>query len=145
MAKHAPTSTSSADLRIVVVTPEQTVLDVTTDFVALPLFDGELGVAPGHAPMIGRLGFGELRIGHAPGTQRLYIDGGFVQVVDNVVSLLTNRALPVAKLDAGSIEESIRHQLAQPTAGEEQLDRRERILAQSRAQLRVARGKTPAH
>lgn len=139
MAEHSPTTTSNADLRVVVVTPEQTVLDVTTDFVALPLFDGELGVAPGHAPMIGRLGFGELRIGHAPGAQRLYIDGGFVQVVDNVVSLLTNRALPVARLDASTIEESIRHALKQPTAGDDQLARRDRVLAQSRAQLRVAR------
>ncbi|MBA3481010.1 MAG: ATP synthase F1 subunit epsilon [Pirellulales bacterium] len=145
MAEHSPTTTSSADLRVVVVTPEQTVLDVTTDFVALPLFDGELGIAPGHAPMIGRLGYGELRIGHEPAAQRLYIDGGFVQVVDNVVSVLTNRALPTARLDAASIEESIRHALTQPAAGDEQLARRDRVLAQSRAQLRVARGNRAAH
>ena len=100
MAAHAETSSHSTphssgisgELRVVVVTPEQTVLDATSDFVALPLFDGELGVAPGHAPMIGRLGYGELRIGHGEG-QRYYIDGGFVQVVDNVVSVLTNRAI----------------------------------------------------
>jgi F-type H+-transporting ATPase subunit epsilon len=69
----------------------------------------------------------------------LYVDGGFVQVVDNVVSVLTNRALPTARLNAATIEESIRHALTQPAAGEEQLARRDRVLAQSRAQLRVAR------
>ena len=145
MAEHSPTTTSTAGLRVVVVTPEQTVLDVTTDFVALPLFDGELGVAPGHAPMIGRLGYGELRIGHAPGVQRFYVDGGFVQVVDNAVSVLTNRALPTARLDAATIEESMRHALTQRAAGEDQLVRRERVLAQARAQLRVARGTSAAH
>jgi F-type H+-transporting ATPase subunit epsilon len=139
MADTSPIAIPAAGLRVVVVTPEQTALDTMADFVALPLFDGELGVAPGHAPMIGRLGYGELRIGHRPGAEALYIDGGFAQVADNVVSVLTNRALPVARLDRATIEEQIRHALAQPAAGEEQLARRDRVVTQARAQLRVAR------
>ena len=63
MADHTPPASGTA-CTCVVVTPEATVLDTPADFVALPLFDGECGVAPGHAPMIGRLGYGELRIGH---------------------------------------------------------------------------------
>src|SRR5688572_8240342 len=114
MAAHAETSSHTTPaagmLRVVVVTPEQTVLEATTDFVALPLYDGELGVAPSDAPMIGRLGYGELRIGHGEG-QRFYVDGGFVQVVDNVVSVLTNRAIPATRLDAAKIKEVIDYQL----------------------------------
>ena len=53
-----------SDLQCVVVTPERAVLDEPADFVALPMYDGELGVLPGRAPLIGRLGFGELRIRH---------------------------------------------------------------------------------
>jgi F-type H+-transporting ATPase subunit epsilon len=140
MADHHPTSTLAADLRVVVVTPEQTVLETTTDFVALPLYDGELGVAPGHAPMIGRLGYGELRIGHEPNAQRYYIDGGFVQVTDNVVSVLSNRAIPAARLDVTAIEASLQAAVALPAAGEDQMARRDRAVAQSRAQLQVARG-----
>jgi hypothetical protein len=49
-------------MQCIIVTPERTVFDRPAEFVALTLFDGELGVAPGHAPMIGRLGFGEMRI-----------------------------------------------------------------------------------
>ena len=45
-----------------VVTPEKAVLDEVADFVAVPMFDGELGVEPGRLPLIGRLGYGELRI-----------------------------------------------------------------------------------
>ena len=48
-------------LQCVVVTPERTLLDELVDFVALPLYDGELGVLPGRSPLIGRLGYGELR------------------------------------------------------------------------------------
>jgi F-type H+-transporting ATPase subunit epsilon len=144
MADHAPIATPASGLRIVVVTPEQTVLDTTTDFVALPLYDGELGVAPGHAPMIGRLGYGELRIGRLPGEQSFYVDGGFVQVADNVVSVLTNRAVPANRLDAGTIEDQIQQMLAAPAAGEEAMARRDRAIAQSRAQLRTARRQSPA-
>jgi F-type H+-transporting ATPase subunit epsilon len=144
MAEHSPIATPATGLRVVVVTPEQTALETTTDFVALPLFDGELGVAPGHAPMIGRLGYGELRIGHVPASQSYYIDGGFVQVADNVVSILTNRALPVARLDAGIIQEQLTSTLARSAAGDDEIARRDRLVAQSRAQLRVARRKTAA-
>ena len=50
------------DLQCIVVTPERTVRDTSAEFVALPLYDGEIGIAPGHSPMIGRLGSGEMRI-----------------------------------------------------------------------------------
>ncbi len=46
----------------IVVTPEETALQTPAQFVALPLFDGEIGIAPGRAPLIGRLGHGEMRI-----------------------------------------------------------------------------------
>ena len=139
MADHAPTTATASSLRVIVVTPEQTVFDVATDFVALPLYDGELGVAPGHAPMIGRLGYGELRIGHEPSAERIYVDGGFVQVADNLVSVLTNRAIQARKLDRGSIQEAITYAMRQQAAGEDQIARRERLLTQARAQLRVAK------
>jgi F-type H+-transporting ATPase subunit epsilon len=141
MAEHSVPLTS-APLRVIVVTPEQTVFDAPTPFVALPLYDGELGVAPGHAPMIGRLGYGELRIGREGATQSFYVDGGFVQVADNVVSVLTNRAIPAKKLDAASIRESLSQATAAKAAGDDQLARRDRLVAQARAQLRVATSAT---
>ena len=58
-------------LQCVVVTPERTLFDEVVEFVALPLYDGELGVLPGRAPLIGRLGFGELRIRDGGATQAL--------------------------------------------------------------------------
>lgn len=139
MAHESPTPAPAHTLRVSVVTPEQTVLEQETDFVALPLYDGELGVAPGHGPMIGRLGYGELRIGREPNAERLYVDGGFVQVADNLVSVLTNRALRAGALSEGSAAEGLQSALAIKAAGDDQLARRERLVTQARAQLRIAR------
>ena len=133
------TTSANAALRCVVVTPEETVLETTADFIALPLFDGEMGVAVNHSPMIGRLGFGELRIREGSETSRYYVDGGFVQVADNVVSVLTNRSLEAASIDAEAAEEQLKDALAQRASGDEQIATRDRLVSQSRAQLRVSK------
>lgn len=127
-----------AELTVIVVTPEQTVLEEPAEFVALPLFDGEIGIGTNHSPMIGRLGYGEMRIRHAGQTQRLYVDGGFVQVANNLVSVLTNRAVTAEKLDplvAAEQLSSARHRKANT---DELLAIRDRLEMQARAQLRVA-------
>lgn len=127
-------------IRVVVVTPEATLLDEGADFVALPLFDGELGIGWDHAPMIGRLGFGELRIKpHNGGAEkRLYVDGGFVQVADNVVSVLTNRALETKDINVAAAKEQLDKAIAQRAPTDEEAAIRERTIAQARGQIRTA-------
>ena len=126
------------DLQCIVVTPETTVVETTADFVALTLYDGECGISPRHSPMIGRLGFGELRINRGKEVQRYYVDGGFVQVADNVVSVLTNRAVPAEGVDAAAAAELLRAALSRRAAGSEEMAIRDRLQAQARGQLRVA-------
>ena len=126
-------------MRIVVVTPEATLVDDTADFVALPLFDGEIGIAPSHSPMIGRLGFGELRIIRNEVERRLYVDGGFVQVADDVISVLTNKAIEVKDLDASAAATQLEAAIKLPANTDELLAIRDRTIAQARAQLHVAR------
>ena len=128
----------SGHLQCIVVTPEATVLDQVADFVALPLYDGEIGIAPGHSPMIGRLGYGEMRVRRGGQQTRYYLDGGFVQVADNVVSVLTNRAVPAAQLDPEVAREHLATARARPATSEETLVQREKLETQARAQLRVA-------
>lgn len=131
-------STSPGSLRCIIVTPETTVLNEPADFVALPLFDGEAGVAPGRAPLIGRLGYGELRVRNGGSTRRYYVDSGFVQVADNVVSVLTNRALPAERVDRAAATEQLHDAISRQAAGREELAIRDRQIAQARGQLRVA-------
>jgi F-type H+-transporting ATPase subunit epsilon len=137
MAQH-PYSSSDSSLRVVVVTPEATVVETSADFVALPLIDGEYGVAPLHSPMIGRLGYGELRIRSGGHVNRYYADGGFVQVNNNVVSVLTNRAVPAESLDSAIASEQLRTVLSRRAAGSEELAIRDRLISQARGQLRVS-------
>ena len=99
-------------MQCTVVTPEETLFDQPADFVALTLFDGEIGIAPGHAPMIGRLGAGEMRIRHSGRTDRYYIQGGFVEVLADLVSVLTQRAMPAAEIDRPVVEEQLASALA---------------------------------
>lgn len=139
MAEHKHEASGGA-LQCIVVTPEATVRDESADFVALPLFDGEIGIAPLHSPMIGRLGYGEMRIKRGQQTERFYVDGGFVEVADNIVSVLTNRAVPAAELDAEVAAEQLTAARARPANSPELLAIRDRVVSQSRAQLQIARG-----
>jgi F-type H+-transporting ATPase subunit epsilon len=126
-------------LQCIVVTPEATALQTTAQFVALPLFDGELGVAPGHSPFIGRLGFGELRIVEGGATRRFYVDGGFVQVANNQVSILTNSAVPADKIDPAVAREHLSAARNRPANSAELLAIRDRAELQASAQLRIAK------
>src|SRR5271165_4657064 len=108
---------SSRALECIIVTPERSVLDEQTDFVAVPMYDGELGVLPGRAPLVGRLGFGELRIGQGDAARRFYVDGGFVQVRDNTVTVLTPRALKAEDIKPDLVAEALQAaQAPLPTA-----------------------------
>ena len=135
-------SRSNSTIQCVVVTPEATVLESSVQFVALPLPDGEIGIAPLHSPMIGRLGYGEMRIVEAGVSSRFYVDGGFVQVAGNVVSVLTGSALRAEEIDADQAAERLAQAQKRPAAGDEMLAIRERQVTQARAQLRVAQRAT---
>lgn len=127
-----------AQLKCIVVTPEETALETMADFVALPLFDGEIGIAPSHSPMIGRLGFGEMRIKSGSTTTSYYVDGGFVQVANNEVNVLTGKALPAAEVSKEEAVKQLAAALKQPTATDELLAIRDRMVAQARAQIRIS-------
>jgi len=77
-------------LTVTVISPEAVLFEGETDSVVAPAYDGEVGILTGHAPMMTLLGKGTLRLGG--GSQRFSIEGGFLQVVDNQVRVVTDRA-----------------------------------------------------
>ncbi|MBI3823241.1 MAG: ATP synthase F1 subunit epsilon [Planctomycetes bacterium] len=123
-------------LKCVVVTPEKAVLDEPADFVAVPMYDGELGVAPDRLPLIGRLGFGELRIVHGNQTKHYYVDGGFVQVRNNVVSVLTSKALDVKDIKVADAQAVLASTKVEPTP--EAQEAHDKAQQRARVQLRLA-------
>lgn len=125
-------------LQCVVVTPERAVLDDEVEFVALPMYDGELGVLPGRAPLIGRLGFGELRLGQGTQARRYFVDGGFAQVRGNVVTVLTSRAIRADEINVAQARQSL-EAARQPTSTPQDQEAQHKAQLRARAQLEVAR------
>jgi F-type H+-transporting ATPase subunit epsilon len=79
-------------LSVSVISPEATLFTGEAESVVAPAFDGEVGILTGHAPMITALGSGTLSVQNAGSIQRFNVDGGFLQVVDNHVRIVTERA-----------------------------------------------------
>ena len=78
-------------LNVSVISPEAVLYEGTTDQVVAPAYDGEVGILTGHAPMMALLGKGVLRLGKGGG-QEFHVEGGFLQVVDNNVRVVTEKA-----------------------------------------------------
>jgi len=136
----------SGAVRCVIVTPEQTSLDTQARSVTLPLFDGLRGVGPGHAPFIGRLGAGEVRIvgeqgGTADAVRRLVVEGGFVEVAHDTVTVITQRAMPADKVDATAARAELEKVSSARAVGDEAIDAKLRAEQAARALVRAARGR----
>ena len=128
-----------ATVRVVVVTPEKAVLDEATASVTLPLYDGELGVLPGHSAFVAQLGPGELRLTDAAGAVRRYfIDGGFAQVRADVVNVLTPKAVPATDVTAAKATEARTAAEALPGGDPGQRAARDKALDRARGMERVA-------
>ena len=138
MVDTAHLSSASGDVRCVVVTPEKALVDETAQFVVLPMYDGELGVLPGRLPLIGRLGYGELRITQGNRVKKYFVEGGFAQVRGDVVTVLTSRAVEAEKIDVRAVEQALQQALATPTTTPEATETNYRTQEKARAQLRVA-------
>ena len=76
-------------LHVSVISPETTLFEGDAPSLVAPAFDGEVGILSGHAPMVTVLGTGNLRIGGGPSFS---VSGGFLQVVDNKVRVVTEKA-----------------------------------------------------
>lgn len=77
-----------ATLSVSVISPERKLFEGEVDAVVAPAHDGEVGILPNHAPLMTLLGEGTLRLGD----RRFRVRGGFLQVVNNTVRVLTEEA-----------------------------------------------------
>jgi F-type H+-transporting ATPase subunit epsilon len=127
-------------MKCIVVTPEKTVLNQDSTFVVLPLADGEYGVLPQHAPLIARLGAGELRITGTDGQlTHYYIEGGFAEVLDDTVALLSMVAMPAKDLDLVQAEAQLEKVQAGSSDTLELAGIRQEKLRNHQARVRIAR------
>jgi F-type H+-transporting ATPase subunit epsilon len=79
-------------LKVSVISPEAVLFEGDAESVVAPAYDGEVGILTGHAPMVTLLGKGELRVGVGATARRFEVEGGFLQVAENLVRIVTERA-----------------------------------------------------
>lgn len=77
-----------ATLSVSVISPERKLFEGEVESIVAPAHDGEVGILPNHAPLMTLLGEGTLRLGD----RRFRVKGGFLQVVNNAVRVLTEEA-----------------------------------------------------
>src|ERR1041385_4547669 len=87
-------------IQLEVVTPERRVLGEPVDSVTVPGLNGELGILPGHTPLISQLRTGVLSYTRGTETRRLLVSGGFVEVNEDRVSVLADMAELPEEVDA---------------------------------------------
>ena len=87
-------------IQLEVVTPERRVLAESVDMVTVPGFGGELGILPGHTPLISQLQTGVLTYVQDGKSSLLHVSGGFVEVRDDHVSVLAEVAERPDEIDA---------------------------------------------
>ena len=129
----------ASELQLVVVTPETTLLDEPVSSLRFPLYDGQIGVLPGRAPLVGRLGCGELSVTTSSGVRSFFLDGGFVQINRSIVTLLTSRCIPTNEIDSAAASESLNEARSRTATNDVEIDARFRD--QERARRMVALGK----
>ena len=91
-------------LTLEIVTPEATVFSAAVDTVVIPTVDGEIGILPGHIPLLTQVANGQLVITRDGRNESLFVGEGFAQVQGDIVSVLTEHALEEAKVDDNAIE-----------------------------------------
>jgi F-type H+-transporting ATPase subunit epsilon len=121
-----------------VITPERAVLETDVTFAAVPAHDGELGILKDRAAMLYRLGAGLLRVDAPEGKRALFVAGGFAQMVDNRLTILTEVAKELDQIDRATAERALADAQAMKGTSEAEFDARQRALAAARAQLRLA-------
>ena len=137
----SPTRSGGKQLEVRIITPERIAYQGSVDAVVATAYDGELGILPGHAPMMVVLGIGELRVRVGDRFEWFAIGEGFLHVLDDVVTVLTPFAESAREVDVDEARRleitTAENPLLQGTIlGEEQRKRlaklREKVAAKAR-------------
>ena len=95
-------------LTLEIVTPEARVYSDTIDTVVIPTVEGEIGVLPGHIPLITQIEHGELRVTKGTSSLLLAVSGGFAQIDGDKVRVLAENAITEEKIDVNAVEAALK-------------------------------------
>jgi F-type H+-transporting ATPase subunit epsilon len=132
-------------LTLEIVTPEARIYSDTIDTVVIPTVAGEVGILPGHIPLLTQVDDGELRVTKGGITQLLAVSGGFAEVDADSVRILAEHAISEDKIDEKAVEDALRRAQVQLSEAEnldpQQYERLQSLVRYSGVQLAVKRRK----
>jgi F-type H+-transporting ATPase subunit epsilon len=100
-------------LTLEIVTPEARVYSDTIEAVVIPTAEGEVGILPGHIPLVAEVEHGELRVTKNGHTEFLAVGGGFVQIDHDHVRVLAEHAITESGIDEKAVEAAMARAEAQ--------------------------------
>ena len=117
-----------------IVSPDRLLLSQPVDMAVIPAAEGDMGVLPGHSPMIVLLQGGTIVL-HEGGrpTSRLYVSGGFAEITPERCTVLADEAVPVAEVSRAAAQQRL-VDAEQALAGVDRMDVTAQDLAASRVQ-----------
>lgn len=130
----------TGELRCAVITPDRQVLDVAVSSVVLPAYDGLIGILRGRAPLLCKLGIGIVRLVTGGKEQRLFVDGGFAQVRDNNVTVLTSAAMAPEEINRQSAQAGLQAALSMRITDDQSFQARSDAITRAKTQLALAAG-----
>ncbi|MFT6362598.1 MAG: F-type H+-transporting ATPase subunit epsilon [Planctomycetota bacterium] len=128
-----------------VITPNAVALDTTVDSVVLPGIDGKLGILSGHATMVTALDIGELRYSNGGSDASMFIAGGFAEVRDNTLRVVTEAGEDALTIDATRAKHAQERAQKRFDEGDEEIDLVRAKAAMRRATARMTISSSRGH
>jgi F-type H+-transporting ATPase subunit epsilon len=110
-------------LSLEVVAPEKMVMSKTVDMVTISGTEGDFGVLPGHAALVSSIRPGFLEIEDNKETEKMFIGGGFIEVLEDKVSILATEVLSSEQIDISDCEEKISKYHSEISNSEKETDK----------------------
>ncbi len=137
------------NFRCSIVTPSAAVFDDEVSYVSFHAWDGQQGVLADSSPILSQLGIGSVRLDTTAGGTRWYLlDGGFAQVADGQLSLLTENAIPADTLVPSDIDAELEAAAAEVTAAgadRKKVDHDHQLALAKRALAQMMTGRSGAN
>lgn len=128
------------------VSPEKLLFSGEVDMVVLPAADGDMGVLPGHAPVIATIRPGTICIYEGGSvTERLFVAGGFVEVTQERCTVLADTATPVEKINAAAAQTEAKDLSEDVSHAKTEDEKAKAELALAIAEAKVQAAQNPAY
>lgn len=125
--------------RCSLVTPERQLFDEEVVYASIPAWDGQLGLMHQRAPLLAKLGSGTLRLDLAQGGSRwFFVGGGYAQMKDNNLSLVTGEARQAEEIVRTEAEAALKEAEARVARSDDEVTRKEREIRRARGLIEVS-------